>query len=92
MCDFYYDCKGCGGRGVVGGVYRSVVTCTDCGGYGFKPQIEVEENPTEEPSLFLKFGITPEFKVKRKTSKIKISKYQKKWLEACRQKRKLHRV
>jgi hypothetical protein len=90
MCDFYYDCKGCGGRGVVGGIYRSVVTCTDCGGYGFKSQ-GVDDSPSEEPNLFLKFGVTSEPK-RIASSKIKISKYQKKWLKACRQRRKSHRV
>ena len=35
--DSFFDCKGCGGTGVVGGVHRSVVTCSSCGGFGFEP-------------------------------------------------------
>jgi len=35
-CDFYFDCKSCSGRGVIGGVYRSVVSCASCGGFGFE--------------------------------------------------------
>jgi hypothetical protein len=76
-CDFHYNCKGCGGKGVVGGVYRSVVTCSDCGGFGFEQQKEQD---------LIEVVQTPQITKPPKQPKIKnkLSKHQTRWLKLCR--------
>ena len=71
-CDFHFNCKDCGGRGVVGGFYTSTVTCTSCNGYGFVEEKETLEfqNPVQ----------TPQKKVVFK----KLSRYHIRWLDRCK--------